>query len=110
MSFVAPVALESNEDGYQPAIALSKSNSSLTSIGEVKNYITLKWDSPYMSDDRHTLIPAEELQHCCNYCVSVGAKTENFTANVSHTNISCSGFPPAINTESISTHLFWNKD
>ena len=111
------MTIHSSEEGYQPAAALSKLNSSLANIEEVKNYVKLRWDQPYTSNDPQTLkydvkivhietnftikqvemgetelsIPAEELQHCCNYSVSVGAKTVNFTANVTHTSISCSG-------------------
>ena len=111
------MTIHSSEEGHQPAAALSKLNSSLTSTEEVNNYVKLRWDQPYTSDDPQTLkydvrivhietnstvkqvevgetelsIPAEELQHCCNYSVSVGAKTENFTANATHTSVPCSG-------------------
>ena len=106
-----------DEVGYSPTKILSSLNDSLSITQEMRNYVNLTWDQPYTSDDPHTLkynvkivhietnatvkqletnktelmILAEELQHCCSYSVSVIAKTENFTANVSHTIIPCSG-------------------
>lgn len=81
------------------------------------NYVILSWKNPFTSDDPQSLhyevtvihkerdelifgeditetevvIPADELTSCCAYSCSVRAKSENFTANVSHTVIPCSG-------------------
>ena len=41
--------------GYQPAMALSKLNSSLTNIEKKKNYVKMTWDQPFTSADPQTL-------------------------------------------------------
>ena len=155
------VVCHADEIGYSPTKTLSSLNDSVSITQEMRNYVNLTWDQPYTSDNPHTLkynvkivhietnatvkqletdkteliIPAKELQHCCSYSVSVGAKTENFTANLSYTIIPCSGckkkcnhtmnnaynisdpffvtvffsVPPALTTQSIHTNLSWTK-
>ena len=158
------VVCHADEIGYSPTKTLSSLNDSVSITQEMRNYVNLTWDEPYTSDNPHTLkynvkivhietnatvkqletdkteliIPAKELQHCCSYSVSVGAKTENFTANLSYTIIPCSGckkkcnhtmnicyngcnisdlflftllfsVPPALTTQSIRTNLSWTK-